>query len=268
MLKQIRYNITAKTRSKADIKYIVIHDTANKDSGANAEMHYRYFNSGNKNASADVIIDDTQALQINDWYKYYTWHCGDNYYGFRHQYCRNSNSIGIEICVNRDTKKAISNTVAFVKKLMNELNIDLDHILRHYDVTHKMCPGTIPFVYSSPILNQNWVNFKKDLVNMNTVQLTNANVLYTLKEKFEIASVEWRIAKLFGDRVQQVYDLLLKEPDMAKSLKAAGNIGSVEWLVSGALKAHGIIENQDYWYKGLVNKNLTQKDLDYLEGKI
>lgn len=264
---QISYNVTPMTRSKEDINYIVIHDTGNKDSGANAEMHFRYFNTGNRNASADVFVDDIQPLKVNDWYKYKTWHCGDNYYGYKHPECRNSNSIGIEICVNRDTKKAIANTVTYVKKVMKELNIDIDHVIRHYDVTHKMCPGTIPMVDSSPSVNQNWIAFKKALVT-STIQLTNTNVVSVLREKYGIASVEWRIAKLFGDRVDEVYKMLLDNPEIINKLKNAGDIASVEWLLAITLKDKGTINNVDYWYKGFINKNLSQGDLDYLEGKV
>jgi len=72
--KQIIFNTTPANRN---IEYLVIHDTGNRRIGANAEAHFNYFNSGNRNASADFFVDDEEILQVNDYTKYYTWHCGD-----------------------------------------------------------------------------------------------------------------------------------------------------------------------------------------------
>ncbi|QSQ07944.1 hypothetical protein H0A61_00263 [Koleobacter methoxysyntrophicus] len=54
--KIIRYNYSGRNDEK--IKYIVIHDTGNRARGADAEAHYRYFNSGNRGASAHYFVDD------------------------------------------------------------------------------------------------------------------------------------------------------------------------------------------------------------------
>ena len=88
--KQIKYNITP--ISNRVIKQIVIHDTGNVNKGANAEMHFKYFDGDNRNASADFFVDDNKILQVTDYNKYYTWHCGDGNgkYGIT-----NKNFIGI-----------------------------------------------------------------------------------------------------------------------------------------------------------------------------
>lgn len=139
MIKQIAFNRSVRTDK---IKYIVIHDTGNKSLGANAESHYRYFNGGNRNSSADFFVDDTQALQVNDYNKYYTWHCGDGNgkYGIT-----NNNSIGIEICVNSDSNYnvAFNRAVELTKRLMGELGIPIDRVVRHYDASRKNCPASM-----------------------------------------------------------------------------------------------------------------------------
>ena len=56
--KQIAYN---KGTRNSVIKYIVIHDTANKSNGADADAHFKYFNGGNRNSSADFFVDDTNS---------------------------------------------------------------------------------------------------------------------------------------------------------------------------------------------------------------
>ncbi len=139
---QIAHNRTALTRSKEDIRYIVIHDTANKSRGADAENHFAFFNRENQASSADFFVDDEEILQVNDYYRYYTWHCGD---GQGRQSVTNRNSIGVEICINRDGnyKKATQNAVYLVKRLMTELSVDADHVVRHYDASGKACPGSM-----------------------------------------------------------------------------------------------------------------------------
>lgn len=137
---QIAYNRTEKQRSAQEIQYIVIHDTANTERGANAMQHYRFFNSGNQASSADYFVDDHSILKVNDFYRYYTWHCGD---GHGKNGITNQNSIGVEICVNRDGKykQALANTEALVRSLMTELDIDSEHVVRHYDASGKNCPA-------------------------------------------------------------------------------------------------------------------------------
>lgn len=123
------------------IEYIVIHDTANPNVGANAEAHFNYFNGGNRQASADFFVDGDGVWKVNDFYNYYTWHCGDG----RGQYgITNRNSIGIEMCINSDGKYGcmFERTLELVKDLMSELNIPLNKVVRHYDASRKDCPGT------------------------------------------------------------------------------------------------------------------------------
>ena len=45
----IKFNYSTNRQA---IKYIVVHDTGNPNAGADALAHYRYFNSGNRKASA------------------------------------------------------------------------------------------------------------------------------------------------------------------------------------------------------------------------
>ena len=151
--KQISYNVTP--IANRTIEYIVIHDTGNKNKGANAEMHYRYFNSGNRNASTDFFVDDTQILKTNDYTKKYTWHVGD---GKGEYGVTNRNSIGIEMCVNSDVdfQKVLSNTIELVKELKKEF--PNAKVVRHYDASKKLCPASLS--YNSW---QGWAEFLKRL---------------------------------------------------------------------------------------------------------
>lgn len=137
--KQIAYNRVARTSA---IKYIVIHDTGNKSKGAGADAHFKYFNGGNRNSSADFFMDDKKILQVNDYTKYYTWQVGDGKgkYGITNQ-----NSIGVEICVNvdGDYNKAFENAIELTKYLMKELDIPAERVVRHYDASRKNCPASM-----------------------------------------------------------------------------------------------------------------------------
>lgn len=141
-LMQIQYNITPLEREKEDIKYIVVHDTCNTDVGANAINHYNFFNSENQKSSADFFVDSDIIIQTNDYYKYYSWHCGD---GGASAKINNRNSVGVEICINRDGDylKSVENAIILIRILMKELDIKADHIVRHYDASGKDCPMTM-----------------------------------------------------------------------------------------------------------------------------
>lgn len=137
--KLIKFNTSSRKGSK--IEYIVIHDTGNKNIGADAESHYKYFNGGNRNSSAHYFVDDKEILQLVE-DSQASWHCGDGKgkYGIT-----NSNSIGIEICVNSDGDyaKAVDKTVKLTAYLMKRHNIPLKSVIRHFDVSRKNCPASM-----------------------------------------------------------------------------------------------------------------------------
>ena len=137
--KHIKYNYSNRNNKK--IKYIVIHDTGNPRKAANAEAHFRYFNQKGRNASAHYFVDSHESLQlVADHHS--AWHCGDGKgkYGIT-----NSNSIGIEICINSDGnfENALINTYNLILHLIEKYNICNRNVLRHYDASRKICPGTM-----------------------------------------------------------------------------------------------------------------------------
>lgn len=178
-MKQIAYNRTKRTEKP---KYIVIHTTGNPRRGADAEAHFQYWNSGSVGQSADFVVDDSVALQINDYNKYYTHHCGDGKgrYGIT-----NSNSIGIEICINADGDfdKALENTIKLVKELKKQTGIT--QVVRHYDASRKNCPAELA--------TNNWAGWKKFLEKVNstdTKEQTNINS----KELTTVNDIVWELA--------------------------------------------------------------------------
>ncbi len=159
--KQIAYNKSKRTTA---IEYIVIHDTANKNKGADAMAHFNYFNGGDRQSSADFFVDDTNIIQVNDYKKFYTWAVGDGKgkYGIT-----NANSVSIEICVNEDSNynAAFLKAVELAKLLMKELNIPAERVVRHYDASRKNCPASMS--------SNNWAywqDFKNRLSDNSTTQ--------------------------------------------------------------------------------------------------
>ena len=95
-------------------------------------------------ASAHYFVDDDSITRsVPD--DFVAYHCGARTY--RHPYCRNANSIGVEMCdAKRDgkvmaTDKTIQNAAELVYQLCKQYGIPYDHIIRHYDVTGKLCPA-------------------------------------------------------------------------------------------------------------------------------
>lgn len=136
------------------IEYIVVHYTAN--SGDTAQNNLDYFARTKTGTSAHYFVDENevcQSVQDTD----VAWHCGSK--NPRHPYCRNANSIGVEMCnsVGGVPEAVRDRTAALVRELMDKYGIDKNHVLRHYDVTGKRCPA--PWV-DNPA---EWMEFKKML---------------------------------------------------------------------------------------------------------
>ena len=173
--------------SGRSIKYIVMHYTAGTSSSAGkAASVAAYFAKSSTKASADFIVDNSTIVQFNpDIENRYTWHCGGSkvsskggsYYGK----ATNKNSIGVEICSTNSTgtvKSANDSTWSFttaalakateiVQYLMETYDIDSDHVIRHYDVTGKLCPGIVGWNADSGSESK-WKSWKSGLTESNS----------------------------------------------------------------------------------------------------
>lgn len=140
------------------IKYIVIHYTAGD--GDTAENNGAYFATNAVGASAHWFVDENYAL-LSVPEEYIAYHCGNSVY--RHPECRNTNSIGIELCSEKDrdgvyyfTTKTILNAVQLTRELMKRYRVPPENVIRHFDVTGKECPA--PFVGAGI---EQWQEFKE-----------------------------------------------------------------------------------------------------------
>ena len=159
---------------KQAVQYIVVHYTANN--GDRAESNGKYFQQPNRNASAHYFVDENDVVQsVKD--SDTAWHCGAKSY--KHDKCRNDNSIGVEMCSEKDSsglyyineatqKKALE----VVKWLMEKYGVPLENVLRHYDVTGKLCPE--PFVRNQV----QWQDFKEKLSKQTEQKEEETEMIY------------------------------------------------------------------------------------------
>jgi glucan-binding YG repeat protein len=137
-------------RNTSSIEWIVMHYTAND--GDRAYNNANYFQTNpNLKASAHYFVDDTSVYRsVPDNYvaysvggSKYSGTKGGKYYG----QCTNFNSLSIELCDTvrngkyECTEATKANAVQLTLSLMNKYNINKDHVIRHYDVTGKVCPA-------------------------------------------------------------------------------------------------------------------------------
>ena len=126
-------------------QYIVVHNTDNFASGADASAHARAQLNGNLSTSVHYYTDDKDTVYQAAPHGRGCWHVGVDYGGRLFGTVNNKNSIGVEMCVQAgyDFQKAFANTAAFVRQLMSETGIPADRVVQHYDVCAKNCPSQI-----------------------------------------------------------------------------------------------------------------------------
>lgn len=146
----------------APIRYIVVHYTANK--GDTAKNNVDYFARATTKTSAHYFVDEKEVWQsVRE--KDTAYHCGADTY--KHPFCRNGNSIGVEMCLldkaGNIRPGTIDTALSVVRQLMAAYDIPIDRVLRHYDVTGKSCPR--PMVENPQL----WEGFKKELEGVDTM---------------------------------------------------------------------------------------------------
>ena len=176
IIDKTKENLSQVPRSRGGnaIKFIVVHymGVPNRQSfwlyGGGYGGHYNIFFDGTIYKSADP---KTAIL----------WHCGGGLQGSGghsfHGICTNSNSIGIECACKYTedvsdasgdsgkwyfTTETQESIVYLASKLMDEYGIGIDHVIRHYDVTGKICPN--PYVKNNNLRTSwTWDQFKARL---------------------------------------------------------------------------------------------------------
>jgi len=228
----IKKNFTTNTTLKKGrtIKYIVIHYTAGVSSvKGKATSTANYFSKDSTKASADFIVDNETIVQYNgDIKNRYSWHCGGSKLktkgGSLYGKCTNANSIGVEMCsknlankitdpndINWDiTAGTFDCTVKLVANLCKEYNIPLENVIRHYDVTGKLCPGVIGWNEDSGDISE-WKSFKNSVAE-------ELNEIYKDNLEERNKELEEKVAKLEKDNAEK-QDEINKLKEILKNVK-------------------------------------------------
>lgn len=132
--------------NEENILWIVVHESGMPNEGNDAELlaKIQYDRAYGKRpyspASWNYQVDDQGIFQSFD-DNVYCWHAGGDY-GKWLPY-RNSNSIGIEMCINQDGNYdgAMHQDAKLIASLMHKYNLTFDNVVRHHDTSGKECPS-------------------------------------------------------------------------------------------------------------------------------
>lgn len=137
-MKEILAHFSNLTRGRnRPVDYIVLHYTAGD--GDTAEDNARYYAGENRKASAHYFVDENEVVRsVRE--EDTAWHAGN--------FTMNSRSIGVELCSKKDESGAyfippatVKRGAELVKSLMDSYDIPAQRVIRHYDVTGKICPA-------------------------------------------------------------------------------------------------------------------------------
>lgn len=156
------------------------HWTANKNRGANAESHRKYFH--NATEGSHDVIDDKEVIHMVP-YNEIVWHAGPSRLlkpEIKKKYPKGPNSslIGVELCVQKgyNHEALFENAVTWGVKLCLEFNFNpMTDFVRHYDCTGKDCPR-----FWTPLENggeEAWEKFKEE-VERNLVETCSVYLNY------------------------------------------------------------------------------------------
>lgn len=134
-------------RRARPVSFLVLHYVG-ATGGARNNAKY-YGSTPYLGASAHYFVDHGPGAQV--WESVpedcVAWHCGRSDGKYKHPLCRNANSIGIEMCCHRRSDgswyldpETVSTAAVLSREIMARYHIPIEHVLRHYDVTGKMCP--------------------------------------------------------------------------------------------------------------------------------
>lgn len=165
-IKKMLTSVNKGRKGTNKVEYIVIHWVG---ATGQAVSNGRYFRTTYRGASAHYFVDKSTIVQVvaDDTP---AWHVGDGKRsgkgkdnGYHGKGATNSNSIGVELCLDTSSSSDIwrmtfhSETIVraiwLVNKLQKKYNVPDGRVIRHYDVSGKLCPGNLKW--------NNWAGWDK-----------------------------------------------------------------------------------------------------------
>jgi len=131
-------NVPSKTKKRPgierQIKYIVIHNTANTESSAQNERDYLVNENNTTSTSFNIVVDDheiIEAIPVTE----VAFHAGT--------WEGNQKGIGIEICESGNYGQAEANAAKLTAYLMKKYHLSIEDVKTHHDFSGKDCPRKI-----------------------------------------------------------------------------------------------------------------------------
>ena len=168
------------SRRTGSVEYIAVHYTAGwDDSPGKAADNARYYAAAAEKASADFFVDRGGIVQYNPApEKRYCWAVGakkaDRSRGGGRLFgaAKNRNTVSIELCSRNDTGRAgepndpaygiseevLARGAALARYLLAEWELPPERLIRHFDVTGKLCPGVLG--WNEPGGTAEWERFR------------------------------------------------------------------------------------------------------------
>jgi len=137
----VEKGMPGRAQIKRRIRYVVIHETANHNQGADAKSHANYLSNGGEGSTSwHYTVDDHEIYHhIPD--NEVAWQAGDR----RKHLGGNMCGIGIELCVNSDGdfEKTFENGAKLTAYLLKTYHLSIHDVKQHADFMDKNCPETI-----------------------------------------------------------------------------------------------------------------------------
>ena len=200
---------------KTQTKWIVIHDTANTNEGADAEMHTRYIRS-KPGVSWHYSVDDEETYQHipNEEVAYHAGAKEGNNYG-----------IGIETCLNYgiDYNVVMRKTAKLTAELLVEFDLGIYNVRQHNYYSGKDCPHVMRSA-------NRWDEFLM-LVAMEYFALTNLQDVSFVWESLSPAILDntGKIISQNGSETEVSYQVLVTYNNETRAFNHTSTLLAKSW---------------------------------------
>ena len=160
----IPYDSSRRPGEIREIRFLTIHETDNRSSGADALAHSNWLIGDTTDITSWHYTVDDHSIYHNLPDNEIAWNAGDN----RSRDGGNMNGIGIEMCVNvsGDFDQTVRNTAWLCAELLQAYGLTPDDVYLHRDFMGKICPHRL--------ITENKVTWFKELVQADYDELQAA----------------------------------------------------------------------------------------------